>query len=460
VLVVVQGVAICGTPWDWWFEDDSMHRVFVRDHTNLFAYFMPDLVSALSLGHSVTPWFTLTFRIDALIHSTSALPAYLHSLFSVWLTACALFMLLRRFMHTSIAGATACLWIFLPSTVVSMEFLSSRHYIEGLFFSLLSVYFAHQAIALDGEKRHIWTAALFYLLCCTTKEVYVSATWFVLLSFYLGTRHYRAALGMVACGVAYAAYRLVSLGLVGKGVSASFLSRYYLFPIRLPYIFAGSYGGYLLFALLLGLLFLALRRRLLSRSQLIFLTGLFAVLCLTIFPVTAPVTDQFQRLGTWYRVVFLLNTVILAVSAWLVSRMRLPRFGPFLGIVTAVVLFFGAWTTASKWDEVKQTYVREGQFYLKYPERLLYCKGRAPWFIYGLHEFYLPDSPRHYLTWRVDKGTPKEYVLEQIDRYDEVWVYEDGAFKSDPTLEQRIRYNCENERNPLHKPIPEEEETE
>ena len=456
IVVSIQVLGIAGTPWDWWFEDDSAHRVFVRDHPQPLWYFSKELVSKLSLGHSVTPWFPLTFWIDATLAPLNPAVAYLHTGLSLFLTAAALYLLLRRILNPVYALSLVSIWIFLPSTVVITEFLSCRHYLEGLLFSLVGILFALKAVSKSQSQGRgfILMSAACYLLACTTKEVYVSATWFVLLCIYANARRFKAVGSVVACGFLYAIYRLWSLETVGKNLDFEFLKDYHLFLKRLPFIFSGNQGGYLIAALGLSMVIWLLWKRKLSLKLVVFVVGVIGVMLVSIFPVTANVTHQFEALGTWYRVVFLLNTFLLIILGYLFYCLKSQRLAALGVTAVGIIILWGGITTTGKWDDMKTEYRRDGKFYLEYPDRLLYSKLPAPWFLHGLHDLYLPNQPKHYLTWRVDRGTTKAYVLDQLERFNDIWVYSDHEFVNDPTLLETIRHNCLAEITPLHEPLP------
>lgn len=459
LVALVQVFGLCQTWGDFWFEDDAPHRVFVRDHNNALAYFGPELVKKLSLGHSVTPWFPFTFWMDHQMSAEGAMPAYLHTGFSLWLTACALFVLAGKLMNPRWALAVSVVWFWLPSTVVITEFLSTRHYLEGCLLSCISLALCLHSNEQEGRRRMWFTlgAAVFYLLATTTKEVYVSATWVLLLGFYAYAKRWAAVVGTVLCGVAYAGYRLLSLGLVGKSLGESFASRYHLFLARWPYMFTGNEGGYLLVALVTVVVLVLLWQRKLPWLVVVFIGGFVGAMLLTIFPVSANVTDQYKDMGTWYRVVFLLNTAMLFLGAILVYRLEKPKVGLVMGVLTALLCIPGAWKTSRYWDELKASYTSEAQYYLAHDDRLLYSRLPAPWYLYGIHHLYKPDQEAHYLTWRVDNGTPKDYVQARVAKYKEIWDLKDGTYQADPELLAVIAANCEEDITPLHK---EREETE
>lgn len=455
-LVAVQVFLVCATPSDFWFEDDPAHRSFVRDFPNPLAYFGPALVSKLSFGNSVTPWFPFSFWIDSQFSALSPAPAYLHSACSLLLCVLFFFLLLVRFLPRKAALFAAALWLFLPSTIVVIEFLSTRHYLEGMLFSciaLLCCLQSNQCPPGPARSRFSFMAAAFYLLACSSKEVYVSATWFALLCLYASQRRCKALVGVLACGMAYAVYRLLSLGLVAKNMS--FVpDNFSLFLARWPFIFSGNVGGYLLFALgcLLFLYLLLLRR--LQAKQLVFLVGMCAVMVLSILPVTSHITSSFRELGSWYRVVFLLNSFMLAAGCWLVALLPFPRLKLFAALLAICVVLPGGWLASRKWDTIKAEYHRDASFYLQYPDRLLYSRLPAPWFLFGIHNLYLPGQRPHYLSWRVDNGTNASYVLDQLDDSCSIWVFQEGAYCASQSLAPVIRYNCNAGITPLHQGWP------
>ncbi len=444
--VVLIAGPLCRTYSDFWFEDDAPHRAFVRDHANPLAYFGPELVSALSLGHSVTPWFPLTFWVDRLFSELSPVPAYLHSAFSLWLTACAFYLLICHYLPRRYALVTAALWLLLPSTVVTLEFLSTRHYLEGLLFSLLAIGAALKSNVYEGRSRQNALAVSlgFYLLACTTKEVYVSATFFALLCLFVDWRRWLAVALLFACGGVYVAYRLVSLPSAAKVTGASFASNYNLFVERWPFMFSGHEGGYaLLFAAVLVLI-LVLAKRCLHWRALVYGGGLGAVMLLTIFPVSEHITAAYRELGTWYRVVFLFNSFALFAGAYLVARLRQPTIAWAMALVTAASLAVGAWRTSRHWDEIKAIHTLDAQFYLDHPDRLLYSDLPAYWYLYGIHSLYKPGQEPHYITYRdLDK-------CERLERFENVWTRVDGRFVEDRQLLERLRANCRDGVQPLH----------
>lgn len=446
ILAAVQLFVVTRPFNDWWFEDDTPHRVFVRDHSNPLAYFTDDeLVRKLSLGHAVTPWFPFTFWLDHQFAPLDARPAYIHTGLSLVLTALLLFAFITRWSNPWSGLLGAGCWLFLPSTVTITEFLSTRHYLEGLALSLAACLCASHGVARDNKRWPLWFAACFYLLATTTKEVYVSGTFAALLVIYGWHRRWRAALGIVACGLLYAGYRLWALGLIGKNVGAAVLTDYHLFPMRMPYLFAGNWGGVAIALLCLMALVMVARRSQHAWQTAVAVCMVSGALLVTIFPVTANVVHQYQALGTWYRVLFLWNTALIIGVAWLLhatAHHHWRTLAVVTGAVTFLVVSWGSLRAAEGWDTRKLNYTMDGAFYLQHPDRLLYSDLPAPWFLYGLHHMYQPLQPPHYITWRVDAATPKATVLERIQQFDNLWLRQDSRYqeRSDlrPLLRQRV----------------------
>lgn len=444
--VVLIAGPLCRTYGDYWFEDDAPHRAFVRDHANPFAYFGPELVSELSLGHSVTPWFPLTFWVDRQFSELSPVPAYLHSAFSLWLTACVFYLLMCHYLPRRYALVTASLWMLLPSTIVTLEFLSTRHYLEGLLLSLLAIGAALKADAYEGRAQRIALALSLgcYLLACTTKEVYVSATFVALLCLFVDRRRWLAVLLLFGCGGAYAIYRLISLPSAAKVTGAAFASHYHLFLARWPFMFSGHEGGYVLLLAAVLVLILVLAKRCLHWRAVIYGGGLGAVMLLTIFPVSEHITAAYLELGTWYRVVFLFNSFALFAGAYLVARLRQSTVAWVLALVTAACLALGAWRTSRHWDEVKAIHTIEARFYLDHPDRLLYSELPAFWYLHGIHNLYKPGQEPHYITYRdLDK-------CARLERFESAWMRVGDRIIEDRQLLERLRANCRDGVQPLH----------
>ncbi len=457
VLVSILVFGLARTTSDWWFEDDTWHLAFVRDHPNPIGYFTErELIREVSVGHAVTPWFPFTFWIDRQVAPLSPRVAYIHSALSYLLAALLLYWVLAHWMGRSHALGVAFLWTLMPSSIVTVEFLSTRHYLEGLILSLVSFWMACRAVnSPNGEGRgYYWAAAVFYLLACTTKEVYVSSTWLLVTGIFAWRRRFIAVGGMFLSGLVYALYRFWGIGSSMKSFNDSSLEVYHLFLARLPIMFTGNRGGYLIFGLMLAVLIWLFLKRAISRGPFLFFVGNLAVALITILPVSVYITHAYESLGTWYRLVFLINTLLLAMFGWLVFRLGKPMLSLGLAVLALAFIFQGGREATIRWDRWKVENYKDARFYLDYPDRLLFTRLSAPWFIYGVHQVYQPDLPMHFLSWRVDNGTKKDYILRQTEQFEEIWVRRGESYEPETELLQTIRANCLEGVHPLDKARP------
>lgn len=438
---------------DFYFEDDTPHLVFVRDHAGPFAYFIDKaLISKLSLGHAITPWFAFTFWID---HSLAPLQsgfAYAHTLCSYAAVALLLYSLLAHFIKREFACFGTLIWMFLPSTMVSLEFLSTRHYLEGLALSLAAFHFALREHRDQGKPIvNIALAAVLYLAATTAKEVYVTSTLFILVGIFFHARKWAAIGTMITSGAAYAAYRLWALDSVGKTLNQDFLSHYPEFLAKLPAIWIGNPWGYALAGMLLGAWGFVLWQRYLRWKIHLFILANIGLAMLTILPVSYHVVPVYHEAGTWLRVVFVLNTLLLFWLTWLLAllpHVQLIRLG---FVICALPVFTQVNQLNQIWDARKAAYTRDAQFYIANDDKLLYSSLPAPWYMYGIHHLYKPDQGKHYLTYRADNATPMAYVQQTLEAYDTIWhVNEFGEIVSQPELLERIRANAEAGQQPFH----------
>src|SRR5207247_2345554 len=102
---------------------------------------------------------------------------------------------------------------------------------------------------------------------------------------------------------------------------------------RLPYIFTGNPGGYLLVAL--GVLAVAIGA---AKGQLRLRPALYTIAviaaCLTVISRGAlPLHREWLDPGTWYRIIFFLESGLLVGAAYLIARMPTPRLGYIASVV-------------------------------------------------------------------------------------------------------------------------------
>ena len=453
VWTILFGTLILRLPADFWIEDDTMHLVFVRDHPNPLSYFTKEGIHAFSFGRTLTPMLPLSFWIDYRLAPLVPSLAYYHAVGSLVLAVLLLYGLLRQFLPVTPAWFGCVLWSMLPSTISVVEFLAARHYLEGLIFLLAGLQCLIRACDTGGRKGWV-LAGLFvaaYLAASCAKEIFVTTGFWLPACICLLRRRWDL-LAFISIGpILYFSYRMLTIGLVGKGFgdSGSFLDQYHVFLARLPFIFAGNPGGLWLFATVGVLCLFLLWRRRIGLTHLFFGGSNILLLLATIYPVSQHLSASFLELGTWYRVAFLLNSFLLVAGIWLFSHCPKP-WAAIGGLAAFLVVGHGSATAIAGWDTLKHWHREDAQTYLAHPDRLLYSSLPAPWFIQGVHTLYLVDKPRNYLA----HNSLASEVADRFSRGDVIWHRgRDGVYRPDPLLYRTIVRNTAKGVRPLHKPV-------
>jgi hypothetical protein len=162
-----------------------------------------------------------------------------------------------------------------------------------------------------------------------------------------------------------------------------------------------------------------------NRVEVLVFLGFLAVSLCAILPVSAPLYGTIRVPDPWYRIVFLLNTIIIASGAYLIVRCATQRVQVALAIVALAIVLRGSEKTRQLWIEMTTSAERERKFYLNNPDKILLSEQAAPWFIAGVHLMYRVRIP-HYVH---IKDLQKNPVREGIP----VWRFRDGRFVPDYT---------------------------
>lgn len=424
----------------WWYADDPLQIHLVSVIANPAEIFVdPSRLHNWGTGNALVPFQLLSYWIDAHLFGADPFPAYVHN-FLAFLAATSLLylVLLRCTGRKSVAFSATLVWMLLPSTLAVHQYISTRHYMEGLLFALalaLTVLRTHAQDNQTGwELLAIGCLGLISMLC---KEVYATTVPTFLALVGLWQRRYRLVWIGIGLAAVYGAYRVTFLGthltytmeLVGPREYLSFLA-------HLPYMFTATPIGYVIYAgmaLLIGLTFRRSGRA--AVWPLVLFASLVATALLAVYPVTWAVQLVYKVPGTWYRVPFLINTLIVICGAWMLSR----SLGRFTGaVVFGLVLFLvlpGTEMTRLQWLAITSKAEMEGKFYIENPDKLLYSEEEASWFIYGVHKLYnVPDE--HYIN---KYFTTDPLAQRMIRKYDTIWHYELGEYVADDRLFQIIK---------------------
>ncbi len=270
-----------------WFFSDDVHWIWTSATTRFRdMFFVPEIYR--SMASNFTPMLGASFRIDWLFFRMNPEGYFAHSVLSLLATSVAFYLLLRLYASRTPALAGALLLLLNPFTLTVTGWFSTRHYVEGLFWALLSLYFFIRA---DRKGSISPASGLFYLISSLNKEVYVILP---VLAFILSSgnlsRRLRNMLPLLAGLVIYSAWRLWIMGGLGGYASNQPVTFGTIFPLSLGLVNFFSlhwFGGYhfLFYSLLAVLCFLFLRS---LKVPLIFLA-----LLLPLLPVSNIPTERF-----------------------------------------------------------------------------------------------------------------------------------------------------------------------
>ena len=422
----------------WWFEDDPYLFGFVKTVRNPAAFFHRDTIKALGAGGALTPFQAISEWIDSSIAYRSLFFAHLHNTISVTVTLLLLFHVLRRFAVSSRTAIVLCLlWLCLPATIVVTEFLSARHYLEGLAVTLLAVAIAQNIGQSVWPEKAKTIAPLCLAVSCAMlfKELYAITVPLFCAIYLFETKRYRAAASALLPIPLYFAYRQWVFGSHVDGGSA-FLgpTQYLTYLSRLPHMMAGNFGGYALLILFVVLLFILARQQKSPARFLVYAALLIGSQLAVLYPVAFPILLQWAEHGTWCRVMFLLGTGLLMAGGVACSHARLRYVRPLAAFATFAVLIFGAVATRAEWQRLMLQSKREGKFYVANPDRLLYSEVPGAFFLDGVRLLYGIPVRHHILS--IERPRPPAKVLE---RHQTIWRMVNGRFEPDPQLFAELR---------------------
>lgn len=155
----------------WWIADDPSILRHIIEYP-LLDNFTDSNTWRAYMPNNLTPLLLLSLGIDYQLFDLAPAPYYAHQLVALCAVLLVGYILLIRLVSPFVA--TLALVIFVTSLPMAtiVQQLMTRHYIDGLLFSLLTILFYIQAIK---TQRPLWLlpSLLSYVLACTAKEIYV-----------------------------------------------------------------------------------------------------------------------------------------------------------------------------------------------------------------------------------------------------------------------------------------------
>ena len=427
---------------DWWFDDDPGLFALASKAGSLLDFFSKKEFIHIGSRNEIVPFLLVSISLDNFIGFGNPLPAYIHHSVSFFITVVLLYFVLLRFSGSMTYALAAALgWIFLPSTQVVAEFLTTRSYIEGLGFSLLAVVL----ISRDADSKMKFTihtaAALFCLVCAMLYKEYFVSTSLALIFFIFLHRKIRS--GMAACiiiAILYIAYRAWSIG-----INFTYGTRLvgfvdYLKSLKgISYIFSGSPLGYGIVIFLILLVLFAFIRKKISRESFYLFILLLMISLLTIYPTAGHIITQYRAYGTWYRNPFIVNTVIWVFglyALWRITDKSMARAAVYFLLVLCIIP--GSWKTKEKWNAHKTMYQQEGKFFLgNGRDKLLFSRVPADWFLLGVQDLYPGRDTSSYILESEIKNGQRPVVWPEnrlFHDFKTIWRYNGNQIVEDKIL--------------------------
>lgn len=197
---------------NWWLIDDPCHLFYISQHGIFPAFYDP------ARGFSsinFTPLEPLSLGIDYVFFGLNPAPFYWHHLISLSMLLLCAQVVLLRFLSPFVAVFALSLFVSSVPLCDAANHLMTRHYIEGLTFALISIHLFIKAHERD-DATYAYGGALFYLLACLAKEVYVPLI-VVFMAASTGTARERlkSLYPFLAAAVVYALWRFHMLDASG-----------------------------------------------------------------------------------------------------------------------------------------------------------------------------------------------------------------------------------------------------
>jgi len=221
----------------WWMFDDPALLHYVHRANPLQGFYDPTVKLPF-----YTPWLGLSYAVDYYLFDLEHQFYYAHHLLSFMVALVLLYVLLRLSLTPWLASMGLLLFLANAPVAQVSQFLMTRHYLEGLSFTLLALLAYLRA---QREQRLSWAlvGALCYALAATTKEIYLPLPLILLL---LAGRDWRARLPLLipfaVVALAYVPLRFYMLG--GATLSTIYSEGHtgWTEILQLPWIYAQQMG--------------------------------------------------------------------------------------------------------------------------------------------------------------------------------------------------------------------------
>ena len=155
----------------WWIGDDTQILKHVASHHLWECFLVPSVWRELS-PYNLTPWIDALYDLDLFLFGLNPIYFYLHHLAIFGLLTVTTYYFLRLWLNRSWAFAASFTFVLSPCYANNVYFLMTRHYVEGLLWSLWAIILYIKALR-DQRPALAYWGALFYLIATLCKEIYV-----------------------------------------------------------------------------------------------------------------------------------------------------------------------------------------------------------------------------------------------------------------------------------------------
>ena len=340
----------------YWRYDDSAILKHAIQYSPWQYFAVPEILNRLEM-FNMNPLLTATYDVDFQLGGLNPRFFYTHHLMALWLASMATAMLLRQWTEPVWAWLGGALFLLGSPLAVIAQQLMCRHYIEGLWFVSLTIFFYRQAIS-RNRLGYSFLSALSYFFAVSAKEIYVPVVFLLpLIAEGDYKRQVRGFWPLLLVALLYVPWRYYMLGSFlggmglpvdyGKALTLPYSMWEYLFgPFRLPAVCVFTF-----------LLIRGLGRKLWNPVLAVFgIIALFAPLV----PIASLVSDVDRfYVGIWW-------AVCLVIMIGLAEFSRHSRTTFRVALVLFAVFSTGAFIknrqTQQRWSSVHREFDVQGRF--------------------------------------------------------------------------------------------------
>jgi len=365
--------------WMWFSAVNSLRKIFFDSSTYLYIN-----------DANFTPMLGLSFKMDWSLFKMNPVGYNVHSLLSLFASSVMLYIFLRLFTGRVVASSASLLFILNPATVAVISCFSNRHYMEGMFWTLLSLYMFVR-FKKEGKTSFLIISSLAYMLASLSKEVYLILPAFVfMLTDGNFAQRFKKTLPLWMLLLVYLPWRWLMLGrrMGGyyfidwsfKGLLSNIIMAVTL-PIRYVY---GDYRNIFLIAfVLISIMIIAKRGGL---KMWVTASGTYLVSLLPIIPIMGIFLLSGPSGG---RYAFQITTfmIIIFTAAYFLMNAKTPK------ILITILFLFSLFVFYGQAIKIRDAFILDRETSreeaLKFVENNKYLKGVYPiWFYDGLKRLY------------------------------------------------------------------------